>query len=143
MSDLLALLGGEWAPAAPRPAVPKCSAEDRLNATHGCRACGRAPLTWSDAYGAYLDGMGRPTRCGYCASCIGSGRTSVRDPWTDELLDYRGAPCRACAGTGWLSHAWDCGPERHQHHMTIRTPEPVRVWGVTYDGRTVIPGESA
>jgi hypothetical protein len=136
MTDLLSLLGDGWAP---KPVVVPCSSDDRLDATHGCRSCGRAPTTWSDVHGGYIDGMGRLTRCGYCASCVGSGRTSVRDPWSDELLDWRGAPCRYCAGTGWTSHAWDCGPTHHQAHMTIRVSGPVSVWGVTFDGRTVIP----
>ena len=66
VADLLDLLGDEWKVIAP----VSCTAEDRLSATHGCRACGRAPSTWSEAYGCYLDGMGRPTRCGYCNSCV-------------------------------------------------------------------------
>jgi len=136
MSDLLDLLGDEWAAPAP---VEACTHEDRLDATHGCRACGRAPLKWSDAYGTYLDGMGRIARCGHCPSCVGSGRTSVRDPWTGKLLDWRGAPCLYCGGTGWTHHAWDCGPEWHRAHMRIQEPEPATVFGVTFDGRTVMP----
>lgn len=141
MSDLLALLGDEWAPAKATPAE-KCSSEDRLDATHGCRSCGRAPTKWSDYLGGYIDGMGRLTRCSYCASCVGSGRTSVRDPWTDELLAWNGAPCLYCGGTGWLSHAWDCSTFHHEHHMRIREPEPATVWGVTFDGRTVMPNHT-
>jgi hypothetical protein len=133
MTDLLSMLGDEWAPPAP---VVACSSEDRLDATHGCRSCGRAPTTWSEVHGCYLDGMGRRTRCNYCPSCVGSGRTSVRDPWTDKLLDWRGAPCRYCEG-GWTSHAWDCSPEWHERGMVIHPLEPATVWGVTFDGRTV------
>ena len=116
---------------------------ERENATHGCPESGRAPLTWSEVYGAYIDGMGRITRCNYYPSCVSSGRTSVRDPWTDELLDWRGAPCRFCDGTGWTSHAWDCSEEHHRAHMKIREWEPVTVWGVTFDGRTVFPEVAA
>ncbi|NYE20522.1 hypothetical protein [Microbacterium immunditiarum] len=146
MSDLLELLGDEWTLPDVAEIVPEarrwsCKHPDRDTATHGCRESGRAPLTWSDVYGAYVDGMGRIARCGYCVSCIGSGRTSVRDPWTDELVDYRGAPCRMCSGTGWTEHAWDCNPDWHRHHMTIRVPEPATAFGVTFDGRTVVPGE--
>jgi hypothetical protein len=141
MTDLLALLGDEWAPRAAPVAVAECSHEDRLDATHGCRSCGRAPTTWSEVLGSYIDGMGRITRCGYCTSCVGSGRTSVRDPWTDELLDWAGAPCRRCAGTGWTEHAWDCGPDHHRHHMGVHELAPATVWGVTFDGRTVFPGD--
>jgi len=143
--DLLELLGDEWAlPDVDAPSTSRwlCNHKDRDTATHGCPESGRAPLTWSDAYGMYLDGMGRIARCGYCVSCVGTGRTSVRDPWTDELIDWRGAPCRYCRGTGWTHHSWDCDPARdHLHHMTVHEPEPATAFGVTFDGRTVVPGE--
>ena len=137
MSDLLDLLGVEWAPPA-----PPCSADDRLDVTHGCRSCGRPPTRWDDVTGAYLDGMGRPTRCNYCHSCVGSGRTSIRDPWTDELLAYDGAPCRYCAGTGWLVHAWDCDPACHARAKQVHEWAPATCWGVTFDGRTVAPWDT-
>lgn len=136
MPDLLDLLGTEWAPVVP------CTSDDRLNATHGCRSCGRAPLKWSEVHGNYIDGMGRITRCSYCHSCIGSGRTSIRDAWTDQLLDRYGAPCRSCEGTGWTSHAWACGEDiGHPDGWTIKPWAPATVWGVTFDGRTVFPEE--
>lgn len=148
MSDLLALLGDEWAlpevdeesGVAVKPSRWACSHKgERENATHGCRESGIAPTTWSDYLGGYIDGMGRLTRCSYCYSCVGSGRTAVRDPWTDALLDWNGAPCRYCEGTGWTNHAWDCTEETHLAHMTIKTWRPATVWGVTFDGRTVLP----
>jgi hypothetical protein len=144
MTDLLALLGDEWAVRKPEAAklVEECTGKDRRDVSHGCRACGRAPLTWSDAYGTYLDGMGRPTRCNYCRSCVGSGRTAVRDPWTDELLAWNGAPCLYCAGTGWTGHAWNCDQLWHHDHMTIHEWYPATVYGVTFDGRTVFPESS-
>ena len=137
MSDLLALLGAEWAPQA-----PPCSVDDRLSALHGCPSCMRAPTHWDEVTGAYLDGMGRPTHCGYCYSCVGSGRTSIRDPWTDELLDYAGAPCPYCAGTGWLSHGWDCDPAWHQRAMVVHEWEPPSCWGVIWNGSTVAPWDT-
>lgn len=133
MSDLLEALGGEWA--AP---IEKCSAEDRLSATHGCRSCGRAPTTWLDGWG-YVDGMGRTTRCGYCASCIGTGRTALRDPWTDALLAWHGAPCLYCQGSGYLYHRWDCAGGHG--HLEPQPSRPVEFFGVTFDGRTFVPGE--
>ena len=103
--DLLELLGDDWAPPA-----PPCSAGDRLDATHGCRHCGRAPRRWSEAYGAYIDGMGRITKCGHCPSCGGSGWTLLRDPWTDmPVSNWWEVPCQRCYG-GYSYHAWDFGP---------------------------------
>lgn len=145
MSDLLDLLGDEWAAPVEDEAPTgrwSCSHKgERENVTHGCRESGRVPTKWSEALLAYVDGMGRITTCGYCHSCIGSGRTSVRDPWTDELLDWKGAPCRSCAGTGWTEHAWDCGLDdwHERTGWTIKEPAPATVWGVTFDGRTVLP----
>jgi hypothetical protein len=150
MSDLLALLGDEWtipevdeeSGVRVKPSRWSCSHKgERESATHGCPESGRAPTTWSDVLGGYIDGMGRLTRCSSCNSCIGSGRTSVRDPWTDELLDWKGAPCRFCDGTGWTNHAHDCDPEWHTRVLRIHDWEPATVWGVTFDGRTVFPNQ--
>lgn len=141
MSDLLALLGGEWAPAPPPSPQPLCTSEDRLDATHGCPACGRAPTVWSEAYGGYLDGMGRFTRCSYCAGCIGTGRTALRDPWTDELVAWNGAPCISCQGTGYNHHRWDC--DGQHGHLEPRGPQRVEAFGVTFDGRSFVVGEVA
>ncbi|WP_156760010.1 hypothetical protein [Microbacterium karelineae] len=112
-SDLLDLLGGEWAdlgktedktlPPAPDQECT-CSRDDRSRVTHGCRALGIAPTRWDEVFGGYVDGMGRPVGCAYCFSCMSSGRTALRDPWTDALLDWRGAPCAQCWGTGYHHH---------------------------------------
>lgn len=145
MSDLLALLGDEWAlPDEDAPTARGCTHKDRDNVTHGCRESGRTPTRWSDVGAAgYVDGMGRRVSCSYCFGCIGSGRTSIRDPWTDELIDWSGAPCPACHGTGWTSHAWDCdGTRPHHHsHMTVKEQAPATAFGVLYNGRIVLPGE--
>lgn len=132
--DLLEALGGEWAPPA-----PACSHEDRLHATHGCRSCGRAPRTWSAAYGAYLDGMGRIITCGHCPSCAGSGWTLLRDPWTDmPVSNWWAVPCRYCYG-GFLHHAWDCAG--HPDDAYKLEPRTVTAWGVASRSITYLPGE--
>jgi len=145
MSDLLALLGGEWAaPDVDEEAVPvapprwSCSHKgERENATHGCPESGRAPTTWSEALGGYVDGMGRLTRCASCSSCSGTGWTLLRDPWTDAPLTWWGAPCLYCTA-GWSHHAWDCAGHDDEYR---REPRTVEAWGVTSDGRTFLPGE--
>lgn len=144
MSDLLDLLGDEWAlPAEDAPTAGGCKHSDRDRATHGCRESGRVPRTWSDVGpGGYVDGMGRHTQCSYCAACVGSGRVHIRDPWTDQIIPRSAANCVYCAGTGWLSHAWDCDGSWHERaHWTIREPVPANAFGVAFPGRTVIPGE--
>lgn len=142
MSDLLDLLGDEWAlPAEPAPAARGCKHKDRDNVTHGCRESGRTPSSWSDVAGGYVDGMGRRASCSYCPSCIGSGRTSIRDPWTDALIESHGAPCPGCHGTGWIGHKWDCDPAWHAEHWPVRIPEPATAFGVLFDGSIVIAGE--
>lgn len=160
--DLLDLLGGEWAtpdPVAsdagdeqegsePDPAVAtgRCSHpyDERVSVTHGCPESGRAPLEWNDVAGTYIDGMGRATRCSYCPSCVGTGRTVLRDPWTDELVagGHAVAPCVLCFGTGYLRHAWDCGPDRDHAHLTPRPQaQIVPAFGITVDRRTFVAGE--
>lgn len=142
--SLLDVFGGEWAD--PKPVEPKpakvsrwsCKHEDRDSALHGCPESGRAPLHWSDAYGAYLDGMGRYARCAHCASCGGTGWSLLRDPWTDAPLAWWGAPCLYCSA-GWLHHSWRC--EGHGDDSARREPRTVEHWGVTHDGRTFLPGE--
>lgn len=148
MADLLDMLGGEWVLPDEDDAPRTCKHPDRANVTHGCRESGRVPLTWSDV-GApgYVDGMGRPTSCGYCFSCMGSGRTAIRDPWTDALIDWQGANCLYCRGTGFMTHAHDCA-ERNFHELNNgqwRVREPIRAtgFGITFDRRTVVPGEYA
>lgn len=110
---------------------------ERENATHGCPESGRAPTTWSEAHGGYVDGMGRLDRCGYCASCAGTGWTVLRDPWTDQLVDWWAVPCLYCYA-GWLYHSWRCEGHDDAHK---RKPRTVEHWGVTFDGRTFLPGE--
>ena len=67
---------------------------EKHGATHGCPECGIAPSPWNEAYGAYMDGMGRFSRCGSCASCAGSGWTLLRDPWTGEpVSSWHEVPC--------------------------------------------------
>ncbi|GAA3948838.1 hypothetical protein [Microbacterium soli] len=147
MSDLLDLLGDEWAlPDEDAPISRGCKHPDRDLVTHGCRESGRAPREWRDVgAGGYVDGMGRWTACMYCSSCIGTGRTSIRDPWTDELLDWAGANCLYCRGTGFIYHAYDCAAsgfhERNHSMWRIREPIPAAAFGVTFDGRTLVPGE--
>lgn len=156
MSDLLDLLGGEWATPSPvtldsdehepDSAAGRCphSYDERMSVTHGCPESGRAPLTWDDVAGTYLDGMGRATRCSYCPSCVGTGRTVLRDPWTDKLVadGSMAAPCALCFGTGYLRHAWDCGPDRDHKHLTPRPQaQTIPEFGVTVDRRTFTAGE--
>lgn len=132
--DLLELLGDDWAPPA-----PPCSAGDRLDATHGCRHCGRAPRRWSEAYGAYIDGMGRITKCGHCPSCGGSGWTLLRDPWTDmPVSNWWEVPCQWCYG-GYSYHAWDCAG--HPDEAYKLEPRTVTAWGIGSRRVTYLPGE--
>lgn len=143
MSDLLDLLGDEWAlPEAPEPPAPRwsCKCPDREDVTHGCRESGRTPSRWSDVLGGYVDGMGRPVGCSYCFSCVSTGRTSLRDPWTDALVEWAGAPCLYCDGTGYDHHRWDCDGN-HGHLQPWPRLERIEHFGVTWDGRTFVAGE--
>lgn len=152
MSDLLSMLGDEWAlPDADEPSDHRCTHPDRANVTHGCRESGRVPLHWSDVGDAgYVDGMGRRTRCNYCSACVGSGRVMIRDPWTDMPVPspipghwHASASCLYCGGTGWIGHAWDCDGAWHAKSFPIKEPLPAEAFGIAYPRRTVIPGELA
>ena len=145
MSDLLDLLGGEWA--APPAAVFKVPSTakptwvrhiEKHGGNHGCSECGLAPTTWSEAYGAYIDGMGRISKCGYCPSCAGTGWTLLRDPWTGRpASSWHEVPCLYCYG-GWRSHAWDCTGHDDDYN---RQPNTVTTYGTTADGRIYFPGD--
>ena len=153
--DLLDLLGAEWAGLGTPAAEPdedvfgsvaaarcSCSRDARTAVTLGCRESGLAPMHWDDAFGGYVDGMGRPRGCAYCHSCIGTGRTSLRDPWTGDLVDWAGAPCRACMGTGYHHHGIDCAGE-HGHLEPWEQLQVIAAFGVTAHGETFAAGEAA
>lgn len=145
MSDLLDLLGDEWAlPDEDEPTARGCKHRDRDLVTHGCRESGRVPSVWSDIGAAgYVDGMGRPTKCSYCSACIGSGRVHIRDAWTDQIIPRSAANCVYCDGTGWHGHAWDCDGTWHAWALPVHEPIPATSFGIAFPRRTVIPGEYA